>query len=228
MIEKEMEELIAQHPEEFFPRKVLILKGRQETFVSVGRFDLLFEDQFGSQILMELKARPAKYEDATQLAKYKEAIDHQGRKNVIMWLVAPLIPKPVRDFMDTIGIQYSEIHEAEFRQVAANHSYLFASEVKATSPGMVFVEARARSRPTSSESNPDDRSKRERVIEILQDGQWHTAADFRGRLQTEKINPVLHRLAKDGIVELRKRKTKGEKRENEVRLKIPRLDTSRQ
>lgn len=47
----------------------LRVEGAPQSFAGVGRFDLLFEDQFQSNILMELKARPAKYEDATQLAK---------------------------------------------------------------------------------------------------------------------------------------------------------------
>lgn len=69
MNEREMEGLLAAYPVEFFPRQSFVLKGRQQSFAGVGRFDLLFEDQFQSNILMELKARPAKYEDATQLAK---------------------------------------------------------------------------------------------------------------------------------------------------------------
>ena len=38
-----------------------------------------------------------------------------------MWLVAPRIPKAVCEFLDRIGIEYSEIHEAEFRHVAERH-----------------------------------------------------------------------------------------------------------
>jgi len=121
MIEKQMEDLIASFPKDFFPRKELVLKDRQKSFAGVGRFDLLFEDEFQTQILMELKAVQARYDDATQLAKYKDALDGQGEKNLLMWLVAPQIPKAVREFLDRIGIEYSEIHEAEFRHVAARH-----------------------------------------------------------------------------------------------------------
>jgi hypothetical protein len=44
MIEKDMEDLIASYPDDFFPRRHFVLIGRQESFASVGRFDLLFED----------------------------------------------------------------------------------------------------------------------------------------------------------------------------------------
>ena len=47
---------------------------------------------------MELKAVPAKLDVAEQLVKYKQALEDKGEKNVIMWLVAPLIPKHVADF----------------------------------------------------------------------------------------------------------------------------------
>jgi hypothetical protein len=58
MIEKDMEDLIASFPDDFFPRRRFALIGRQQSFSGIGRFDLLFEDEFKSTILMELKARP--------------------------------------------------------------------------------------------------------------------------------------------------------------------------
>src|SRR5437879_4226021 len=100
MLEKLMEDLIAGFPKDFFPRKDLVLKDRQKSFAGVGRFDLLFEDEFQSQILMELKAVQARYEDATQLAKYKDELEARGERNIIMWLVAPRIPKTVCEFLD--------------------------------------------------------------------------------------------------------------------------------
>ena len=92
MLESVMEELIANYSGDFFPRKILTLTGRQGSFSGVGRFDLLFKDEHQTNILMELKARPAKYEDASQLAKYFNALKQQGKKDIIMWLVATIIP----------------------------------------------------------------------------------------------------------------------------------------
>ena len=129
MIEKDMEDLIANYPNDFFPRKKLILKERQGTFAGIGRFDLLFKDEYDTNILMELKARPAKYKDATQLAKYKEALTNIGEKNIIMWLVATQIPTSVREFLDRIGIEYSEIHETEYRNVAKKRDAQIESEM---------------------------------------------------------------------------------------------------
>jgi transposase len=67
---------------------------------------------------MELKAVPAHYEDASQLAKYRDAMEARGDERIIMWLVAPLIPPSVREFLTHIGIEFTEIHECEFMRVA--------------------------------------------------------------------------------------------------------------
>src|SRR5271157_5805698 len=42
---------------------------------------------FATNVLMELKAVTAKYENATQLAEYKEALETRGERNILMWLV---------------------------------------------------------------------------------------------------------------------------------------------
>lgn len=138
MNERDMEDLIAAYPSDFFAQHKLALKGRQKSFAGVGRFDLLFEDEFQTNILMELKARPAKYEDATQVAKYKEELERQGEMNILMWLVAPQVPTAVREFLDRIGIEYSEIHGAMYRRVAARHGAVIRSE---TTPEVTGVAA---------------------------------------------------------------------------------------
>ncbi|MGB7759068.1 MAG: endonuclease NucS domain-containing protein [Bryobacteraceae bacterium] len=129
MIERDMEDLIANHPDDFFPDRGFELRGRQQSLAGVGRrFDLLFEDRFRTKILMELKAVPAKYEVATQLAAYKDELQNRGETHILMWLVAPHIPQSVREFLDRIGIEYSEIHVPEFRRVAERHGEPIHSE----------------------------------------------------------------------------------------------------
>jgi len=44
-----------------------------------------------------------------------------------MWLVAPHIPHAVREFLDRIGIEYSEIHEVQFRRVADRYGIAIQS-----------------------------------------------------------------------------------------------------
>lgn len=130
MLESIMEELIAKYPNDFFPRKQLKLKGRQGSFSNVGRYDLLFEDEFGTQIIMELKARPAKYEDATQVAKYYDELRNLGNNNILMHLVATSISPSVREFLDRVGIEYSEIHESEYKRVAERYNETISEPIK--------------------------------------------------------------------------------------------------
>jgi len=125
MLERDMEEMIARFPEDFFPGHGFVLTGRQQVFPGIGRFDLMFVDRFQTKVLMELKAVPAKYENATQLATYKDALEARGETAILMWLVAPSVPNSVREFLDRIGIEYTEIHEAQFRRVAERRGAVF-------------------------------------------------------------------------------------------------------
>jgi len=93
MREREMEDLIAQFPDDFFPNRGFTLKTRQQSFAGVGRFDLLFEDRFQTTILMELKAVPARFQDADQLARYSDELRRRGSSGILLWLVAPAISK---------------------------------------------------------------------------------------------------------------------------------------
>ena len=133
MIERDMEDLMATYPTDFFPHHTFVLVERQSSFAGVGRFDLLFKDDHDSTILMELKARTLKYEDATQVARYRDELKRNGHKNIVMWLVAPQIPTSVREFLDDKGIEYSEFHFGQFRRVAERHSFIIKSEAESSS-----------------------------------------------------------------------------------------------
>lgn len=182
MLEKDMEDLIAKYPNEFFPRKKLTLKDRQRTFSGVGRFDLMFTDEHNTDILMELKARTAKYEDASQLAKYLDAMKDLGEKNIVMWLVAPLIPNSVREFLDRIGIEYSEIHVAEYRRVAEKYKHKLQSDsqqeidLNLPQPTKQFLSNSSKAHRNVSYVNfnsvikPKYRTKRDQLFDIFNSG----------------------------------------------------------
>lgn len=125
MKERDMEDLIAKYPDDFFPGRGLALKGRQQSFAGVGRFDLLFVDCYGTNWLMELKARTLKYSDEAipQIVAYRDEIKRRSSQDrVVMCLVAPQIAsQTVRDHLDFLGIEYREIHEAELQMVAERH-----------------------------------------------------------------------------------------------------------
>lgn len=124
MLEREMEDLIANYPDHFFPRHDFVLKGRQQSFRGVGRFDLLFTDRYGMDVLMELKSVPAKYDVIDQIARYRDALVDLGSTRIIMWLVAPTIPRSMCEFLSHLGIEYTEIHPSEFSRVANITGYV--------------------------------------------------------------------------------------------------------
>jgi len=126
-----MEDLIQAFPDDFFPDKGFKFKQRQTSFAGVGRFDLLLEDRYGRNVLMELKAVPAKSEAVDQLIRYQEELQRRGEKNLVLWLVATLVPRPVSDLLDRFGIEYKEIHEAEYRSVAERNGFSIRSEMQA-------------------------------------------------------------------------------------------------
>ena len=128
MNEKEMEDLIAEHPDEFFPRKKLVFVSRQQSLDNAGRLDLRFQDEFKRTVVMELKAVPLKFDHADQVATYYEELKRRERRTVMMWLVAPRVPTVVGEFLDNQGILWDEIHFGEFRRVAELHDYVFKSE----------------------------------------------------------------------------------------------------
>jgi Endonuclease NucS len=149
MIERGMEDLICAYPEEFFDRPLTFVD-RQRIFPGVGKFDVLFSDRFENQILMELKAVTAKSGDADQLVRYQEALIANGHRNIILWLVAPMIPKQTTDFLDRYGIEHSVIHEARYRQVAERHDYKFATEIREIDQNRSEGKSGAERPPTTS------------------------------------------------------------------------------
>lgn len=130
ILEREMEDLIAKNPDHFFPRLGLVLQGRQQSFRGVGIFDLLFVDRHGMNILMELKAVPARYEVIDQVARYRDALEAQGSTNVIMWIVSPSVPPGLRQFLAHLGIEYTEIHESEFVRAANQFGYSLRASIE--------------------------------------------------------------------------------------------------
>jgi len=183
MTEREMESLIAKFPDDFFPNKQFVLVGRQGSLAGVGRFDLLFQDRFDTTILMELKARTLKYDDATQVANYRDELKRRGQKNVVMWLVAPLIPRSIRDFLDDKGIEYAEIHLAEFKTVADRHDYVIGSDVEPRAQNLALPPLNGPIRGNDKDTVLPSFEKAKRLL----GGQW-TVRDLAEALRLHKSN----------------------------------------
>jgi hypothetical protein len=123
MLEKDMKELVARFPSDFFPQEELVLLDRQGLLPDAGCDELLFRNKQGISILMALKARPAMSLDADELAKRADALSSSGTKDVVLRLVATNIQPSVRDLLGSLGIEYAEIPVAEYYRIAEKHDF---------------------------------------------------------------------------------------------------------
>jgi len=72
---------------------------------------------------------------------------------------------------------------------------------------------------------PPATPKADRVMEILDDGQWHTAPELRAKLSTSSMNPLLYSLEDAGEVELvRSRRGNKVRKTQRATLKGPVLE----
>jgi hypothetical protein len=154
----------------------------------------------------------ARYDNADQLAKYKEALEAQGERNILMWLVAPSIPTAVREFLDRIGIEYSEIHEAQFRRVAERHGITIARDPL---PQLVFNRPSARANhPTPVEGKEVGaygmvpKVDKEKLARLLQEfeaaAKRHVDRSLAVKLRHEVLEPVVPSISRPTTLQLAK------------------------
>jgi RecB family endonuclease NucS len=93
--EQQLENLLADHPDDFFPDRQFRLIGRQTSFAGVGRFDLLFEDHAERKWLIELKAVPLKITDTDQLMRYHDEIHESAHSSGLVPCFGPRISRPM-------------------------------------------------------------------------------------------------------------------------------------
>jgi hypothetical protein len=128
MLEKDIENLIAAHPDEFFPGEGFKLIAQQ--FVIDGkRLDILFEDKHNRQIIVEIKRGILTREASGQIAEYygllKNTDDHQ---NIELILCANTIPSERRTFLESIGISCKELGVTQLTKLAHKYNYTFLDD----------------------------------------------------------------------------------------------------
>ena len=92
MFEKDIENLLANYPDEFFPGEGFKLINQQ--FIIEGRrLDLLFEDKHERQIVVEVKRGILTREASGQIAEYYGLLKNANlEKNYELILCANIIP----------------------------------------------------------------------------------------------------------------------------------------
>jgi len=131
MLEKDIENLLARHPDEFFPRQRLRLKGQQ---VKLGTYyaDIVFENEVGDSVVVEVKRGLLLRDAVGQIIDYYGMLRRiEPSKKVLLILAANVIPKERTTFLrEQLGIKCVEIPVSKIRKVAEKYSYQFLDSEK--------------------------------------------------------------------------------------------------
>ncbi|MBL7995876.1 EVE domain-containing protein [bacterium] len=128
MLEKDIENLVALYPHEFFPNENLSLIGQQYS-IEGKRVDILFEDNLKRKLIVEIKRGILTREASGQIAEYYGLLKSKNQNEYYeMLLCANVIPKERRIFLEHIGIECKELGIALISEIAKKYQYEFSDE----------------------------------------------------------------------------------------------------
>jgi Endonuclease NucS len=115
-----------------------------------GRADLVFEDQFGRLLIIEVKRGKLPREAIGQLLDYFGMMKHRHtNKSVEMMVVAWSIPPERRISCENRDILCRDISEKTFRDIATEVGYVFSSEGAQSDGASVVPTGRIEQKPTN-------------------------------------------------------------------------------
>ncbi len=125
MLEKDIENLIAQYPNEFFPKSGFKLIGQQ---VRLGNkyADIIFQDRFKRKVIVEVKRGILTRDAAGQVMEYYGLLKETNPDDIIeLVLCANIIPPERKRFLEISGIDCKELGIALINKIAKKYSYEF-------------------------------------------------------------------------------------------------------
>lgn len=128
MLEKDIENLIACYPEEFFPNSGFKLVGQQ---VKLGNCfaDILFEDKYNRTIIIEIKRGILSRDASGQIIEYFGLLKQQNPHKIIeLILCANIIPSERKVFLENVGIECKELGLSLISNIAKKCNYKFLDE----------------------------------------------------------------------------------------------------
>jgi len=134
MFEKDIENLIAKYPVEFFPTSGFQLVGQQ---VRLGRCfaDIIFKDKFERNVIVEVKRGILSRDASGQVMEYYGLLKNEEPDGITeLILCANIIPAERRKFLETIGIECKELGINKLNEIASkyNYQYLDSKEISET------------------------------------------------------------------------------------------------
>ncbi len=128
MIEKDIENIIAQHPEDIFPGEGFKLVG-QQIVIEGRRLDILFEDKHKRQVIIEVKRGILTRDSSGQIAEYYGLLKNANKDKIYeLILCANIIPKERRTFLEYIGIECKELGITQITELARKYDYKFIDD----------------------------------------------------------------------------------------------------
>jgi hypothetical protein len=125
MLEKDIENLIASYPDEFFPSSGFKLIGQQ---IRLGRCfaDIIFEDRFSRIVIVEVKRGILSRDASGQVMEYYGLLKNEQPEGIVeLILCANVIPAERKKFLETIGIECKELGINSINTIAAKYNYRF-------------------------------------------------------------------------------------------------------
>lgn len=192
MLEKDIENLIAQHPDDIFPGEGLTLIG-QQVVVEGRRLDIVFEDKHKRRIIVEVKRGILTREASGQIAEYYGLLKNANKtESCELVLCANIIPKERKTFLETIGIECKELGVVQISELAQKHDYKFIDDQSTFSTSI--IEDVKRYKPPISEvsANPDE--DKDISVWIFQGNP--TRYDILNALNDDEIGNTIHWLVR--------------------------------
>jgi len=130
MLEKDIENLIAGYPKEFFPKEEFLLLGQQHT-IEGRRIDILFQDKFGRKIIVEVKRGILSREASGQVMEYYGLMKSKSPEDICeLILCANVIPSERKLFLENAGIECKEVSVGFITDLAKRVGYTFIDSEK--------------------------------------------------------------------------------------------------
>jgi hypothetical protein len=125
MLEKDIENLIAKYPDEFFPSAGFKLIGQQ---IRLGKCfaDIIFEDKFKRKIIVEVKRGILSRDASGQVTEYYGLLKSEQPDSIVeLILCANIIPAERKKFLEAVGIDCKELGINSILAIAAKYNYQF-------------------------------------------------------------------------------------------------------
>ena len=117
MTEREMEDLLWEHPEKFLNER--LEQFQRQPSSAIGRADLIFLDRIGRLIVIELKRGTLERGAVSQLIDYFGMLKSRfPDKSIELMIIANQIPAERRLACEQFHIDAVEISQKKFRDVA--------------------------------------------------------------------------------------------------------------